>query len=703
MQKFRTCFLILGVLLFCANAFGQSPSSTPVYVSGGPYIYNVLSNGTLVKVYDATLSTTTSDVGVLPGTKTTTKKYLGPYFSSLTVGPDNVDMDVNGNAKYPFLIYACDNNKNTIIRFAPTGAVTFTANPTVDVVYNSSSSPAITPVCGRFTSTGDFYVTNQSSASSTTATVYEFVGVANVGLGGLGGLRNPMPVELTGLSSASAASAGITQKNVGDLLLVDSTNNQVVRSPYVTTPVTPTPPFETASAFITSNLSSPLGIARISTGDVFVANAGLSPSTVTHFSSTGAPAPTCPALSFSGAGNTSLFFLAASETDIIYAAASQPTSSKDFTEDLDFTPEKDNPGQVWSWSPGQGNCTFVSVAKSETELSGVAVAPIPTAPIQQTLTATVASPTAATFSFNSNEFQIIAGGNCTATVTANQLSLANINSMISKAGLPNGGTPIVNLGEGGYEIAYEAKWPDSLSSPPCAPVLSDGLFGTFIFGLYDPNLSSNPEMIRCDDLNPSDEPNLDSGASCQALTLIGSYPLGGPIPNDNGLGAGGTKNSVFFLANANPNPNAAEQGQFCGFIPPNGTTFDTDDFVVVAFQLAQNTGTAVSPSFNCKTGPFIPNAQVLLSAAETATPTAPTFSAIVNLKTVGNQGTTFPKPGLCKFFPNSPFFCTYVLVFNLQANGLTPGTYELSADSMGNAGTEAVTITVVPESPNNPF
>jgi hypothetical protein len=501
MQKFRTCFLILGVLLFCATAFGQG-TSTPVYVSGGPYIYNVLSNGSLVKVYDATLSTTTSDVGPLPGTKTTTKKYLGPYFSSLAVGPDNVDVDVNGNALHPFLIYACDNNTNTIIRFAPSGAVTFTANPTVDVVYNSNSLPAITPVCGRFTSTGDFYVTNQLSASSTTATVYEFAGLANVGLGVLAGPQNPTSVPLTGLSSASAASAGTTQKNVGDLLLVDSTNNQVLRSPYVT-PVTPPSPFETASAYISTNLNKPLGIARISTGDVFVANAGSSPSTVAHFNSAGAPASTCSTLSFSGAGNTSLFFLAASEIDVIYGAASQPTPSKDFTEDLDFTQEKDDPGQVWSWSPGQGNCTLVSVAKSETELSGVAVAPIPTAPIQQTLTATAASPTPATFSYNSNEFQIIAGGGCTATVTAYPLSLANINSMISKAGLPNGGTPIVNLGEGGYEIGYEAKWPDSLLSPPCTAVLS-GEYANFIFGLYDLNLSSNPEIIRCDDSNPTD-------------------------------------------------------------------------------------------------------------------------------------------------------------------------------------------------------
>jgi hypothetical protein len=628
----------------------------------------------LFKVYDATLITPLDPNG---------GAYTGPYFSSLAVGPDNVDEDGFGNALYPFLIYACDNHTNTMIRFARPASPVTTTNPTVEQVYNGS--PAITPVCGRFTSTGDFYVTNQSSS---TATVYEFAGVANVKLGSLGS-SSPTVVSL-GLPG-SAANAGITQKNVGDLLLVDSVHNQVLRAPYGTS-------FSSASAYITSGLTGPAGIARTSTGDVFVANAGSSPSTVAHFSSSGSPAANCSSLMFSGASNTSLFFLGASETDVIYAAASQPTSSADYTEDLDFSLEADNPGEVWSWSPTQGNCNFVPVALSESQLSGVAVAPIPTASIQQTLNATATTPTPATFSFNSNEFQIIAGGGCTATVTAYPLSLANINSMINLAkinpsgGLPNGGTPIVNLGEGGYEIAYEAKWPDSPSSPVCTAVLNSE-YVNFVFGLYDPHLSGNPQIIRCDDGVSSNEPNLDSGATCQALTLIGSYPLGGPIPNDNGVGAGGHSNSVFFLANANPTTVVAEQGQFCGFLPPNGITFDTDDFVLVAFQLAQTNG-------NCKTGPFIGDAQVLLSVAETS----PTFAPILQLKTVLNLGTTFPKPGLCKYFPHSALACTYALIIDVHKSGLTPGTYSLSAQpETGNAGTEAITFNVVPESPNDHF
>ena len=682
MQKFRTCFLFLGVLLFGAPAFGQNP----VYVSGGPYVYNV-QGGSLLTVYDATINT-----------PTTGDAYTGPYFSSLALGPDNADRDSFGNALYPFLIYACDSNTNTIIRFAPT----FTLNPTTDVVYNGGPNSALTPVCGRFTSTGDFYVTNQSSASSTTATVYEFSGVANVPLGGLAS-STPTTVTL-GLSSNGAASAGITQKNVGDLLLVDHTNNQVLRSPYGT-------PFTTASPYITSGLNAPVGIARISTGDIFVANstpttASASPAIqVAHFTSTGSPATAanCTSLTFPlGASNTSLFSLAASETDVIYAATSQPQFyADDYLEDLDFQAEGDNPGEVWSWSAAQlPSCVLQPVALSQTELSGVAVAPIPTAPISQTLNATAASPTATTFAFNtvaapSNEFQITAGGGCTATVSAYPLSLRNINSMIGLvpvSQLPNGATPAVNLGEQGYELAYVAKWPDPAADGPNCTSVINSTFPTSIFGLYDSHLVSSPQMIRCDSTTESDEPYLDGLTSCLALTPLGSYPLGGPIPTDSGFTGGGTKNSVFVLVNANPTTVAAEQGQFCGFLPPNGTTFDTDDFVVVAFQLAQKTG-------NCKTGPFIGDAQVLLSVAETA----PNFLPILQLKTVGNLGTTFPEPNNypipCKSFPHSQLACTYALIINVHASGLTPGTYSLSAQPLtGNAGTEAITFNVVPES-----
>lgn len=646
-------------LLLAAPVWAQVPVN-PVYVSGGPFIYQVTAGG-LVKVYDATIG----------GAPLTDSAYAGPYFSSLAIGPDGVNKDAHGNALYPFLVYACDDKTNTIIRFAPGGAVT-SSNPPHEQVGTTSFPPA----CGRSTSTGDFYVTDESGGSGTT--VYRFAGVANASFPSGWASTSPTPVALSG---SGAVNAGITQKNVGDLLLVDHTNNQVLRSPYG-------PPFSRVSAYISSNLSSPVGIARISAGDVFVGNQGSS--NVAHFSGNGALAGTCPSLTFpGGATNTVIHFLAADETDTIYVAASD--SSDDAPEDLDFSSETDNPGQVWSWSPGQ-TCVLQSVAPSETELFGVAVAPIPTAAITETLSSPSlpTNPTPTAFNFNSTEFKITANG-CTATVTAYQLSLANINSMIGLAKLA--ATPAVNLGEGGYEIAYVAEWADA----GCTSVFTSGPFaGTFpttIFGLYDSNLVTNPRMIRCDSSPQDDanEPFLDGSNSCTSLTAIGAYPIG-PIPTDGGFTGGGRTNSVFFLVNANQAAGGAGGGSFCPELPLNNTTVDTDDFLSIAFQVAQTGG-------NCETGPFVPNAQAILSVAQIKDANGnPSFVPIFTVNTLFNQGSNFVQPPLCKFFPHSEIACTYALVLNVAGSHLTPGTYELGVLFLtNNAPEQSITFKVVAE------
>jgi hypothetical protein len=666
------CLSALVLSLFASGAWGQS---APVFVSGGPFIYNVTSCGEshtpcLVKVYDATLN---------GGVATTNNKYTGPYYSSLAIGPDNVDLETNGhgNAAHPFLIYACDDNTNTIIRFAPGGAVT-TANPTADVVYNGGTESSLTPVCGRFSSIGDFYVTKES-APSTGVIVYKFTGpmntpLANVPLGMLpaSGL-SPTQVSLSGLST-NAASAGITQKNTGDLLLVDHANNQVLRSPYGS-------PFTTVSSYISTNLSNPVGIARVSTGDVFVANQGSS--NVAHFDRTGNLVPTgpaCPSLTFpDGATNTRLFFLAASETDTIYAVASTtvilPGPIDEFIENQDFVAEGDNPGEVWSWSPGQA-CNLQHVAFSATELYGVAVAPVPTATITLPVSSTTANPTPTSFNFNtdaapSSVFQLTANG-CTVSVTAYPLNVATVNTAIGLAAssLPDGATPLVNLGEGGYETAYVTK-----ETPACTSVFSDGSFARAIFGLYDSTVAGNPRVIQCESGSP---PNFDDpsepllnvnglgSSSCVALTTVGSYPLGGPIPFDPGvIGTGKGGHSTYFLVNAKfAGGGTTPQAIFCGFFPPLKNTtdptqaakFDDDDIIPVVFRLAKATG-------NCNTGPFDNSAKALLSIAQLT----PNFKAIFPLK-------TFPQAG--KF--QNIGFGLYINFLPVHANQLNLGTYSLS-------------------------
>jgi hypothetical protein len=662
------------------------PEANPVYVSGGPYIYNVNGATLGTPIYDAT-------AGPIYGMATKVNAYTGPYFSSLVIGPDNVDGPADGNAAHLFLLYACDNNTNTILRFDPTiPPAEGQTNPDAEVLHLEFA-----PTCGRFTSTGDLYVTSGSS-------VYEIKGAASIPFnkGDWASAGSAVSQVLTASTPAEGKTPlleGTTEKNVGDLLVVDQANNQVLRSPYAN-------PFSTfdAGAYASSGLSAPMGIARLSTGEVLVSNstptnAASGPTIpVADFASTGSPTgATCPAgLTFpDGATNTSLFFLAAGENDVVYAAASQPQFyAGDYLEDLDFQIEGGYPGAVWMWSPPPpntpANCTLTLVASSQTQLSGVAVAPIAGPTISNVpLNATSASPTPAIFDFNSSELQLIGGGGCTPMTTAYPLSLFNIGSMINLAqtnmngGLPNGAKPIVNLGEGGYEVGYTSNF--ATPTEGCTPVLGNpATFGNIIFGHYDSSLVTNPVVIRCD--YSTDEPFIVGGeTACWAEAFLGAYPISGPLPNDGGGGGRTLNNSIFFLANANPPSNTSEQGQYCNLIPLNGTTFDLDDFMVVAFQIREGIG-------NCKSGPFVGDATVNLSIAETS----PNFSPILQLKP---QGATFREPATypipCKTGSNLGLICTYALVVNLKASGITtPGTYELAVTS-ANAGTQAITFTVI--------
>jgi hypothetical protein len=659
----RPSLFALGFLCLCCLvaaptwAETASPTATAVYVSGGPYIYNVWSDGSLHKVYDATKAPSPY------GQTIQTTRYAGPYFSSLAIGPDNVDMatDGSGNAAYPFVIYACDDNKDTILRFVPTGS-TANGNPPAEVLQLD-----VPPTCGRFTSTGDFYFTSGNS-------VYEVAGAANIQLGQ--GLW--MSARYASVASGLNSLQGITQKNVGDLLLVDKTDNKVLRSAYGS--------FGSPSDYITSGLNAPIGIARISTGDVFVSNGGSGLSaTVSHFTSAPAAAGTCPTLVLPAVANK-LGFIAASETDTIYVVSS--TTTADGTEDLDYESEPDSPpAAVWSWTPGQAGCGLQPVASSPTLLSGVAVAPIAT----NTITESISANTTAQFDFNSSEFQITPPGDCSASVSAYPLSLAEINSIIGKTtGFPgNGATPVVNLGEGGYEIGY-------IADGDCAMTAADA-----IFGFYDSSTVSNPRIVRCDwPMDDNSEPFLNGFQTCVALQTIGAYPSNGPLNADPGTVGRGGVGSLYVLVNAaRASGSAGTQGNFCGFALPlrNNPVYDTDDFVPIAFQLSQNN--------NCTTGPFIGNAQVLLSVAQTADASgSPTFVPELNLKTVLNLGTTFPQPALCKYFPKSPLACTYGLILNLQGSGLGAGTYEASILFLtGNTSPQSFTFTVLPEGTKGTF
>lgn len=629
------------VLMTAAAASAQT-----VYVSGGPNIYAVDSgSGSSTLIFASSNS--------------------GSNFESLAIGPDYLDFTdaSNTNAFYPFLLYACDTATNQVIRLAP--VVNVAPQPTYpltsfQLVYSGAGVPPV-PVCGRSTSTGDFYITDKSGsgvyllgANGPLANT-KFLASAN------GGSAIASASLVSGSNISGMTGRGITQKYVGDLLVVDNAQNKVLRGPYGS--------FGTLSAFgntANSNLSSPVGISRISTGDVFVANSILSsknknqspPSPVAHFDRTGNLAAACPGLSFNS-----------NQTPAYLATAMVAPSQTAVTDTIYLVTTANSSGTLWSWNTAQQSCTLTQVATIKNLLSGAAVAPA-----LVTLQLPVNSLNAATtFSFNANLFQLAASTPCTATVEAYPLIPPTVQQMIGLAatnGLPDGGSPAPNLGDQGYETVYVAHWTTS----GCTPLNGTG-YETAIAAFVDPTLFLNPRVLQCDNLNdPSSEPLVNpatSATTCMVPQTLGVYPTGGPIVGDQYVKG----NSVFALVNSGLSGAANttnHPGLFCGYqsplLNPNQPGYpksfnpSTTTTVNVKFKLAD-----LALQGTCKNGPYITNASALISVAQIADSTGATvFNAIDVNPTASSLQPPLYNTGNQQYS------------FTLNISTFAPGTYSLN-------------------------
>jgi hypothetical protein len=621
----------LALSMLSAGAQAQPPS---VYVSGGSSIYK-LSGTSLISILTVS----------------------GANFESLAGGPDNVDLDAAGNAAHPFLLYACDTARKQIVRFDPTATPPIRMTQTV-------YAGLIEPECGRFTATGDFFFTNKNGGG-----IYELI--ATVGESTVPVANIPFsatPVDATAIpvdSSATMTGRGITQKYQGDLLAVDFSGNEVLRAPYA-----PPPSFATLSPFTTSDLSGPVGIARISTGEVFVANSVLvkgqtTPSPVAHFDRSGNPAIACPGLTFRS--NQIPMYLGTASVE--NSVNNVPTT----TDTLYLVSSSNNAGTLWTWNTAQGNCNLISAATTQNPLSGVAVAPAPVT-LALPVSSSMANPTPTTFNFNSNLFQLTATG-CTATVTAYPMAPGAVKSMIASAGnsFPSGTLPAVNLGEDGYEIVYVAHWLNPAVNPPCTSVFGDHLFEQSFAGFVDNNSFTNPREVQCENSDPSTEPKLFPSAvtMCMAARApLGVYPIGGPILGDQLF-----RNSVFALVNAGLSD--VEPGSFCGFQSPLLNPSDpgypasfssaSKNTLAVKFKLALTSG-------SCKNGPFISDASALISVAQIADSAGATVFNPIN---VNATASSLDQPPL--FNAGNQQYS-----FTLTISGYAPGTYTLTVTFVTN-------------------
>jgi hypothetical protein len=662
-------FSIICVLLlsFGPMVWSQTlPTPPAVYVSGGASIYSVtVVNGNPVVAQIFTSS--------------------NANFESLAIGPDNADTTAPGNglaagnALHPVLLYACDTAGKTVIRFDP-------GNPSVRQLVYSGGGTQITPVCGRSTSTGDFYVTDKVGGGVFKLSGSNSTALANVAF--------PTTTTTTAFATASSVSASpaapraITQKYTGDPLVVDNGNNKVLRAAFAGLATNSL----SFSPFISSAIFSSLtGIARISTGEVFVSNGILkvgqtSFPPVAHFNRDAGAASACSVLNFSENTN---------ELPVYLATTPVANSSKTaVTDTVYLVTSANSKGTLWSWNTSQapGNCSLSPVATVSNSLSGIAVAPAPVT-LNLQVSSSTTNPTETRFNFNSHQFWLTADG-CMATATAYPLIPATVSAMVSLAGVaafPNGATPIPNLGEQGYEIAYVAHWLSPAVTPQCVSVFTDGFFEKGIFGFYDASQYTNPRIVYCDNGDPgaytqANEPQLRTDiisgvsgpTSCAASDTVAVFPIGGPIPGDFGTV---TRNS--FYAPVNSGLSTAEPGQFCGFMSPLTNTTDpskaptpTGNAINVRFKLA-------TPG-NCKNGPYISDASALISVARICNTTpsndstcGPKGASVFDAIRVNPNAASLDEPPLFNSGNNQ-------YSFSLSISALASGTYSLTVTFLTN-------------------
>jgi hypothetical protein len=522
--------------------------SAGLWAQGAPQVF--VSTGTAGKIYSINTITNTTTLLV----STPEADYEG-----MVVAPHNAPADLPLNdpaGTTHYLVYVCDTANNSIVRFDPA------APGILDSIYHGGALQQ--PQCGRITSTGDLIVSSTVAGSG----LWKFSGVTNLPLG-----SGPQtPIALVGVNGSSQ---GLAQKNIGDILVVDNTNNQVLRSP--------ASQFQTTSPFISSGLSQPFGIARGSIGDVFIGNHGTS--NVLHFDPQGANPATCQTF-----GNDTPNFMQMSLDNTLYIAVAG--------------------GQAGSVRAVKAaNCNLNHTYPVPYPAIGVALAPTMTATQNVSATNGVSLNNFGFTAYVAN--QIV--GPCSGTISIGLASPAAIDTLIALSGSP--ADPAVNLGLDGFEIVFSTA-----NVNGC--LTSNGTTSNFQMSDFLPTSVTIPGIVVCDDQNQSCLPTNVN------LVQTGIWPIGGYLPQD--LSGGGSKSlrCNIFMVNARPQGSSGGADTFCGYEPPVNNTFDpsiatwnlalASQFgdgqpVPIKFKLGIGSGPRA-----CHGGNYVKNATALLSIAQIA-------------------------------------------------------------------------------------
>src|SRR5947207_5526133 len=480
---------------------------------------------------------------------------------------------------HPYLVYACDSNNGKIVRFGYDPV----ANSAIGFEVVSYNGSLAHPQCGRITSNGDLVVSSKDAGSG----LWIFSGITGVALGSGAG---QVPTHLS--ASVPGGSQGLAQKNTGDILVVDTTNSKILRSNF--------PGFATAVNFITTGLSTPVGIVRRSDGAIFVSNQGnnsvvLSDANGQH---------SCQSFQ----KKDTPFFMQTSLDDTLYIALSE--SNKGLVQSVNGT-----------------TCKAIQSFSIPDPAVGIALPPT-TATLNVSATNNSAL---INFGFAAFELNNIGTGGCSGSISVGLLGAEGIRNLIALTGSAGSLDPAVNLGLDGFETVFNTA---NLNGCTAGDLNTTNFQ---IAGLVSTSVT-DPEIVVCDDANTNCQP------SVQNLQQIGVWPIGGYLPQDITTGGKKTLKCNVFLVNAHP-ATGPDDGTFCGFQSPINTTFignaqnpkaaatlPVGKSIPVKFKLAPGNNS------NCQSAPYITDATAILSVAQIADSKGKSTFVPVGLVSNGSSG-----------------------------------------------------------------
>jgi hypothetical protein len=671
-------------LVFCLAAsitlWGATKTPTPQ----SPYVY-VATGGNQIYAVSATGATAGQAFPLIPTGNGVLSS--ADTFSSLVVGPDN---STDNSAGDFFFLYACSTPNNTIVRLQLSISSPNSQATAVDTLYSGGKIAGT--VCGRVDAGGDLYVSAASAGLSGSGVwVFSSSQVTNVPnpsevvAGTLGTPKTPgdfNPPRQVYDSSAAGTSftgGGITQKNNGDMLIVDTADNSILHAPFIGSnpaipPVPDTTPFGPLdpSTFVT-NLSSPSEIARISTNDFFVLNQGSSGGNNSSNNVEGfdpANLSAGPTVCAQPAGGTTLSSVAASEDNFVYVGVNSNSSNKQQVVVLDGL------NCTANYNPVQ----TIAVGNAGPPLA-IAVLPVKESPIPALSSSKTSSGvTTSIFNFGPTAFQTLTN-NCTPAATQVQVPSYYLQNLLISAGfLPLPGTsdappasssPVPYNGEGGFGTLYTI-------TPPSGCSLDTNTFNNLLIAaIADSTQFTNPRIVQCDFGTPA----------CTILDASGTWP-NGYIPNDVVGGGSGLGFSKFFLANA---ALSGELGTFCGFQSPVIQTTDpTTAPIVTGNNLSVKFKLASGVPGNCSNGPYITDATALISVAQIS-PVVDGSVTMFSPVNISTQGSSADNPPIFKFNSSSTNY-----QFSLNLKGYAKGTYSLSITFLSNNAPYVYTFFAVP-------